>query len=104
MDNDGASIFSSPAVKHPIDPASYFTDTSEVEDLMDSSGVGEPATPQAKSTPTFGKVPRQRGDESCATNQERAKRNRRYTCWRQSSASKKNSIQNVLVEKQELKL
>ena len=47
-EQDDASIVSIPVVSRLIDPTLYFTDTSEIEDLMDSSGVGGPVTPQVK--------------------------------------------------------
>ena len=82
VDDDGLRFMTMvcPSNQRALDPSKYFTDTSEVEELMVSSGVGGPVTPQTKSTPTFVKVPRQRaestsGKEPCGelpgTSQER---------------------------------
>ena len=46
-----------PAAKTLVDPTEYFTDTSEVEDFMDSSGFGGPVFPLNKKTPTIVHVP-----------------------------------------------
>ena len=64
VEQDDASIVSIPVVGRSIDPALYYTDTSGTEDLLDSSGVGGPVTPQFKGIPTLVKVPRQRGEST----------------------------------------
>ena len=58
-DPDDASVVSIPAISRTIDPSQYFTDTSEIGDLMDSPGVGGPVTPQAKDSSIFIRVLRQ---------------------------------------------
>ena len=45
IDPDDASVVSIPAISRTIDPSQYFADTSEIEDLMDSSEVDGPVTP-----------------------------------------------------------
>ena len=64
VEQDDTSIVSIPVVGCSIDPALYYTDTSGTEDLLDSSGVGGPVTPQFKNIPTLVKVPRQRGEST----------------------------------------
>ena len=56
-EQDDVSVVSISAVNRTLDPSKYYTDTREIEDLMDSSGVGGPVTPKAKVTSTFVKVP-----------------------------------------------
>ena len=62
--DDSPSVVSVRPVKDPIDPKLYFTDTS---DIVDSSGVGGPTTPQAKSTPTSIDPPSQDADSQSDT-------------------------------------
>ena len=64
VEQDDTSKVSIPVVGCSIDPALYYTDTSGTEDLLDSSGVGGPVTPQFKNIPTLVKVPRQRGEST----------------------------------------
>ena len=52
-DDESPSVVSVRPVKDPIDPKSYFTDTSDIEERLDSSRVGGPTNPQAKSNPTL---------------------------------------------------
>ena len=54
------------AAKTLLDPTEYFTDTSEVEDLIDSSGVGGPVFSPNKKTPTIGHVPAQNEETNSA--------------------------------------
>ena len=56
-EQDDVSVVSISAVNCSLDPTKYYTDTREIEDLMDSSGVGGPVTPKVKVTSTFVKVP-----------------------------------------------
>ena len=56
-EQDDVSVVGISAVNRSLDPRKYYTDTSEIEDLMDSSGVGGPVTPKAKVTSTFVKIP-----------------------------------------------
>ena len=102
LDNDDVSVISIPAVKRSVDPSSYFTDTSEVEDLMESSGVGGHVTPQAKSTPTFSEVPMQRrdskrGDDSC--NEQPGPSQEQPQMPRQLSASSRTLLRKHFIEK-----
>ena len=71
IDGCGVGEISRSSKRRTLDPDKYFTDTTDVEDLLDSSGVGGPVTPQAKSTPTLIKVPRPRTDStSCDESNE----------------------------------
>ena len=71
VDGCGVGEISHSSKQHTLDSNKYFTDTTDVEDLLDSSGVGGPVTPQAKSTPTLIKVPRPRTDStSCDESNE----------------------------------
>ena len=71
MDGCGVGEISRSSKQRTLDPDKYFTDTTDVEDLLDSSGIGGPVTPQAKSTPTLIKVPRPRTDStSCDESNE----------------------------------
>ena len=63
LDNDDASVISIPANRRQVDPSTYFTDTSEVEDSMNSSGVGGPVTPQAKGPHVHQSVNAKRGSD-----------------------------------------
>ena len=95
-EQDDASMVSIPVVSRLIDPTLYYTDTSGTEDLMDSSGVGGPVTPQVKGTPTLVKVPRQRGDstsESETSNERPGPSGQHPTAPRQFSASGRSPVE-----------
>ena len=101
-EQDHASIVSIPVVGRLIDPTLYFTDTSGTEDLLDSSGVGGPVTPQVKSTPTLVKVPRQRGEstsEGESSNELPGPSGQQSTPPRQFSASGRSLLRKHFVEK-----
>ena len=61
-DAEELSVITIPATKDLIDPAEYFTDTSEVEEVMNSSGLGGPVVSQGKDGSLFVKVPIQSED------------------------------------------
>ena len=101
-EQDDASAVSIPVVSRLIDPTLYFTDTSEIEDLMDSSGVGGPVTPQVKGTSALVKVPRQRGEstsEGETSNGRPGPSGQQSTAPRQFSASGRSLLRKHFVEK-----
>ena len=102
IEEDDASIVSTPVVGRSIDPALYYTDTSGPEDLMDSSGVGGPVTPQFKNIPTLVKVPRQRGESTSgdeSSNGLPGPSDQQSKAPRQFSASGRTLLRKHFVEK-----
>ena len=61
-DDEKPTNITFPATKDPIDPAENFTDTREVEELMDSSGVGAPVVSRGKAGALFVQLPTQGED------------------------------------------
>ena len=102
VEQDYTSIVSIPVVGCSIDPALYYTDTSGTEDLLDSSGVGGPVTPQFKNIPTLVKVPRQRGESTSeceSSNGLPGPSDQQSKAPRQFSASGRTLLRKHFVEK-----
>ena len=64
FEEEQLSVVANPAVKGPVDPTDYFTDTTEFEELMDSSGVTGPVVSCNKKEPVLVHVPAQDKDAS----------------------------------------
>ena len=95
---DDVSVVSISAVNRSLDPSKYYTDTSEIEDLMDSSGVRGLVTPKAKVTSTFVKVLSQ-GTESSSEDESSHDQvgtsNAQHVTPRQFSASGRTLLRKV---------
>ena len=106
-EQDDVSVVIISAVNRSLDLSKYYTDTSETEELMHSSGVGGPVTPKAKVTSTFVKVPTQGAEstsEDESSHDQVGTSNAQHVTPRQISASGRTLLRKYFVEKDPIAL